>query len=383
MATNPMQRKTRNAFILGMVLALLIGAVAVALSYMKIKSLNDEINTYKTSVSTVYVLSQDVQSGQVLTPSMFIPKSVPISTIPSNSTADIATTINSYSLSTTDGKPVYIGINEQNIKYYYVDIGVKKQDGTVQEFPLYITDKNGQQQLASILTMQDKAYYTDQNKNKVNVTIASNAVIAKVALKANTVLSTSLITRASEVVTNDLRKQEYNVIALPINLVTGDYVDIRLMLPNGQDYVVLSKKQVTVPVVNGAYLVDTIQMRLKEDEILNMNSAIIDNYRLAGSKLYATRYDEPGVQNVATVTYYPLSDVTKMLENGRDPNADELVKLAIYSIRERRQEIRDDIEKNSNYKSDTDVSKDVETSITTQLEARQQYLQSLPVTTTY
>ncbi len=33
---------------------------------------------------------------------------------------------------------------------------------------------------------------------------------------------------------------------MPMDLVTGDYIDIRLMLPNGQDFIVVSKKEVTI-----------------------------------------------------------------------------------------------------------------------------------------
>ena len=43
---------------------------------------------------------------------------------------------------------------------------------------------------------------------------------------------------------DDLRKQEYNMLVLPSQLATGEYIDIRLALPTGQDYVVLGKKKV-------------------------------------------------------------------------------------------------------------------------------------------
>ena len=84
MATNPMQRKTRNAFLLGMIITLLIAAVVVGLLYMKIKNQNDEIKKYKLDAAIVYVLNQDVESGQVLTADMFTMKSVPRITIPTD-----------------------------------------------------------------------------------------------------------------------------------------------------------------------------------------------------------------------------------------------------------------------------------------------------------
>ena len=76
MATNPMQKKSRISFILGMLLMLVIAAVVVAFLYMKIQNQEKEIQQYKNSTSTVYVLNQDVKSGQVLTSSMFITKQI-------------------------------------------------------------------------------------------------------------------------------------------------------------------------------------------------------------------------------------------------------------------------------------------------------------------
>ena len=45
-----------------------------------------------------------------------------------------------------------------------------------------------------------------------------------------------MINKNTENTTADLRTQEYNMIALPTTLAEGDYIDIRLTLPNGQDY---------------------------------------------------------------------------------------------------------------------------------------------------
>ena len=71
MATNPMQKKTRNSFILGMLLMLVIALLVVALLYMKIKNQETELEKYKTSTTNVYILNRNVKSGQVLTTDMF------------------------------------------------------------------------------------------------------------------------------------------------------------------------------------------------------------------------------------------------------------------------------------------------------------------------
>ena len=91
MATNPMQKKSRISFLLGMLLMLIIAALVVAMLYMKIKDQQEEIQKYKTSTTNVYVLSQDVKSGQILEPSMFTQKQVSRNTIPANATVTSVT----------------------------------------------------------------------------------------------------------------------------------------------------------------------------------------------------------------------------------------------------------------------------------------------------
>lgn len=369
MATNPMQRKSRNAFLLGMVITLLIAAVIVVLLYMKIQNQQEELETYKLTTSSVYVLNQDVVSGQVLTMDMFTPKEIATSTIPANSTTDIVTTLSSYSLSDTEGRPIYISQDESGLTYYFIRINDT-------DYTIYTTDSEGTEQVARNLTTEDAAYYYAgaNNTNRTNITVASNAIVAKVDLRANTVITTSLIARADERTTNDLREMEYNIISLPVDLITGEYVDIRLALPTGEDFIVVSKKQVTVPVSNGTYLADTIQLNLTEKEILMMSCAIVENYQMEGSKLYAVKYTEAGLQEGASETYYPNNNVVQLVNN--NPN---IVNKAWSGIEERRSSIDQAL---STYGDEDNISTEVEGSITSSQEAREDYLQSLTATTT-
>ena len=71
MASNPMQRQARNSFLLGMVLTLIIAAIIVALMFMQIKKLNEKIKADQAATKSVYVLSKDVKSGQVITSDLF------------------------------------------------------------------------------------------------------------------------------------------------------------------------------------------------------------------------------------------------------------------------------------------------------------------------
>ena len=375
MATNPMQRKTRTSFLLGMLLMLVIAALIVALLYMKIQNQKKEIEKYQQTMRSVYTLTQDVKSGQALTADMFTLTPASTTVIPTGATGDIITTLSSYSLSTTDGRAIYynpgtVG-NSEDPAYYYVGNATDKHR-------IYVVGNNNEEALATTLTAGGKAYFYAQEstrQGKTEIEISENAVVAKVDMNAKTIITGSLISRAEEVTTDDLRKEEYNVIALPVDLAPGEYVDIRLRLPDGQDYVVVSKKKVSIPVVNGQYLADTIQMNLTEEEIVILSSAIVENFKISGSELRATRYTEAGMQSAATMTYYPSNEVQKLISS--DPN---IVRKAINGIIEKRQEIRDTINSAvSKYGDDDNVSTKIEESITSTEEARKNYLQSLPV----
>ena len=90
MATNPMQRKARNSFLLGMLVMLLISGIVIALLFMqllnRIKADNEEL---ANSVN-VYVLKTDVQSGQEITQDMLQIETVDKRFVPSNATSDIS-----------------------------------------------------------------------------------------------------------------------------------------------------------------------------------------------------------------------------------------------------------------------------------------------------
>ena len=63
---------------------------------------------------------------------------------------------------------------------------------------------------------------------------------------------------------------------------------------------------------------NTIQLSLSEGEILTMNAASVDAYRIEGCKFYALKYTDPGMQTAATLTYAPSEVVLHTIE--KDPN---------------------------------------------------------------
>ncbi len=118
-------------------------------------------------------------------------------------------------------------------------------------------------------------------------------------IPSGTHLLSSMLTEAS--VTAELREAEYSIILINANILEDDYTDIRIMFPNGEDYIVLSKKRLKdyVPDSGRCYL------WLSEEEILRMASAAVDAYLYTGTKIYTTKYIEPKLQEESQVTYKP------------------------------------------------------------------------------
>ena len=200
---------------------------------------------------------------------------------------------------------------------------------------------------------------------------------AKVDLNPGTILTNDLLYE-DEALTSDVRTQEYNVIIPQSQLQTGEYIDVRLRLPDGQDLIVVSHKQVTVPEFeDGTLSTNNILMDLTEEEILMMSCAIVESYQMQGSMLYATKYVEPGIQEAATPTYLP-NDVTITLIHN-DPNiVQEAKNELITRYNENSDTIRPGINNAVNNEDAADnVVDKTEEEITGLQEQREQYIESI------
>ena len=135
---------------------------------------------------------------------------------------------------------------------------------------------------------------------------------AKVDIAAGVPVMYNMVTDV--VVDNDTREYEISVANLTTDQKENDVVDIRVIFPNGEDYVILSKKQITN--LNLENCVFTSQ--LNEEEILRFASAIVDAYMTTGARIYTTRYVEENIQETSTPNY-PVRETTIALINS-DPN---------------------------------------------------------------
>ena len=360
MATNPMQRKARNSFLLGMFIMLLISGVVIALLFMQLMNkTKKEQEELKASVKA-YVLKQDVSSGQVITTDMLTIQTVNRNLVPSNATSDISI-IENYALQDKEGNDIYTKTDNNG----NATLNIRKDNREYQVKQEEETDN----------------YYIERNNEKEYLELNSVPLVAKVNMKKNTLITTDLISKSDNIIQDDIRKQEYNMLILPVDLVTGDYIDIRLMLPSGQDYIVVSKKEVSIPEIGGIPSEDTIWANLSEDEILHMSCAIIDAYQIRGAKIYATKYTEPGMQVAATPTYPINESTSRLLQN--DPN---IVQRAMNEIAARyrdtdastlRNEYINPVISNQGEQAQSNIETNMQESTTKSKSERKEYLDSL------
>ena len=89
MVSNPMQRKSRTSLILGIFIGLLIMGLVVAVLYFQLNETKKELEAVKAVKKSVYVLNQDVLSGEIVTTDMFSRIEVDGTAIPSGATSNI------------------------------------------------------------------------------------------------------------------------------------------------------------------------------------------------------------------------------------------------------------------------------------------------------
>ena len=365
MATNPMQRKARNSFLLGMLVMLLIAGVIIGFLFIQLMNKTRKEQEQAAASVNAYVLNQDVKSGQVITTDMLTLQTVNKNLVPSNATSNLSV-IENYALQDKSGNDIYTKYSNNNQAQLYITIDN-------QEYQVHTDDNTGN-------------FYIRRNNNDEYIELNSVPLVAKVNMNKNTLITTELLSKSDSMVQDDVRKQEYNMVILPTDLTTGDYIDVRLMLPSGQDYIVVSKKEVELPMIDGIDSADTIWINLSEDETLHMSCAIYDAFRINGAKLYATKYTEAGMQSAATPTY-PINESTSALLES-DPNILERAKNEIrqrYSSGNasnlRNNYINNTISSQGD-QAQTNLETNMQDSITNSKNARQDYLESLGGATT-
>lgn len=132
---------------------------------------------------------------------------------------------------------------------------------------------------------------------------------ALIDIKAGAAVQKTMV--AEQDITNDTRTYEIGEVNLTTRQSNHDTVDIRIVFPDGTDYILLSKK--TIQNLSGQYF----DILMNEDEILRYESALVDAVE-NGARLYTTKYVHETLQDDATA-FYPVKQTT-LDEIASDPN---------------------------------------------------------------
>lgn len=297
MAKNPMQRKARNSFILGMFITLIITGSIIGLLVFKLININKENKEKEQELKNAYVLVTDIKSGD--------------------------------------------SIKLENLKKVDIETNIIPS-------------------------------------NAITLSQIEENTIAKIDLKTGTILSSDMITNSDDKTTNDTRVQEYNMILLPSQINTNEYVDIRLRLPSGLDYIVVSKKKIEIPQVLGVASESTFSVKLNESETQTMSSAIVESYIMEGSILYVAKYVEPGIQGSSVPTYVPSTAVQEAIRQNSNITVEArnaLVTRFNESITTRNS--INSVLNTYNDKSKENVEKSVEEEVNKAMQERKKYLDAL------
>ena len=336
---NPLERKARASFIKGFFIALLIGILIIAFLGLQLFNRITAENKRIAAQKTVLVLKKNVISGEVLTSNMFTTMKVDSEMAPTGAVDSVAK-FNKFMVADLDGNEITT-----------LSDGNKAITINGQQYPL-TQDTNG-----------DYTYVL--NGQTIKVAFGESTYVSKIALGKGTVIIPNMVTVFSEQTSNDLREQEYNMIALPSDLRTDDTVDVRLRLPNGADYVVLSKKKVKVPSAGGNQSYSTVSLNLNETEILTMSAAIIDSYKIQGSKIYINKYTDPGLQKASTSTYIPSEDALRVIE--KDPNQLAKARAALVQLYQTSAEFRKQIDGSYAGTDQTTINTQISTGTTSEV----------------
>ncbi len=305
MAINPIERRTRNSLITGLLIGGVIAIIVGAISFMQITKLNGEIKKEKGKIKQVYVAARDIKANNEVKPEDLTMEGV----VTSLQTDKIVTPD---SLTATSGGSVASLLEKQGDKLV-ANAGKK-------EFASTITPGGDSSSSSSTNSSSSSSLNSSSSSSESK---ADKIIIATIDIPKGTIITEKMLTLKSEAATDSnnmnstYRIVEYSMIMLPTELQKGDTIDIRISYPNGQDFVVAAKKVVEKTDSTSIWL------KLKEDELLKMNSAIIESYSVEGAKLYAVNYTQPGIQAAANANY-PVSDKVYQLLT-YDPNIVEAI----------------------------------------------------------
>jgi len=204
--------------------------------------------------------------------------------------------------------------------------------------------------------------------------ITDKIIQVRTDIPAGTIITKDLLEELDDKTTDDQRLQEYNMIVLPTELEANNYIDIRLQLPTGEDYIVVSKKKVIKADAS------TIWLNMYEEEILMLSNAIVEAYTIEGSKLYATTYTQAGLQEAAQPNYVVSVAVMSIID--KNPNIVSEAREALYVRYEEQEQVKvrqriDNVLSSYIDSQDASVQSGIQEEISKRKSAREEYVGTL------
>jgi hypothetical protein len=142
--------------------------------------------------------------------------------------------------------------------------------------------------------VMDKAAVTDKY---TKIPLMKNSAITKEMLYEDGPIDPSL------------RKVETDYVRLPLIMEPSDVVDIRIIFPNGEDYIVVPKKKLDALDLANQMLF----FKAPEAEINLLNSALVDAY-INNAEIYAIKYADAEMQQTPLVNYMPNQNIMSIMD---------------------------------------------------------------------
>lgn len=211
---------------------------------------------------------------------------------------------------------VWKGVNTENAKNYTAKIS--ELEATIAAYGHNVTCYTvvNNAKAGDFISMDNLEAITlpSNSVTSQHITDASSIVgrVFKIAVNPGTPITSNMT--MAEVVEDDMRDRDIVLDRITVGIQEGDYIDIRMTMPYGDDYVVLSHKRVYG--LNDG----TVKLYLSEFEWLQYQGALIDYYLNAeyGCTLYADKYIEPGLQQAAVKYYAVPTNIAALIT--KDPN---------------------------------------------------------------
>ncbi len=188
----------------------------------------------------------------------------------------------------------------QNIKKNYEN-EIKLLSEQLESRKVYVYEAKSDIPLGSRVTKDCLNFvqtYSNQTQDYY-MTEADIGMVSLIDITGGTQILKGMLTENNMEV--NMREVEYNTFYINSNMKDNDFIDLRIQFPNGEDYIVLSKKSIK----NLTLETNNCFLWLTEEEILNMSGAVVDAYLYSGTKLYTTKYIEPNLQDASIITYQP------------------------------------------------------------------------------